>query len=255
MRYFLKKLHKLIFKYYSLSAVNSFDRRKACVQAFLGGLPQGSKLIDVGAGTQQYRNYATHLDYIAQDFAKYDGLGDGSLNQSIDWDVSKTDIISDILEIPVEDSSFDYVLCTDVLEHVPRASDACNELRRIVKDGGKILITVPTQCDAHQAPYFFSGGYTHHFFNEIFKDDLVEVTFESGYFETVDQKIYLGLVNLYQLTVNEKKFRYLFLFFMYLFFSAPLVLILRSLPSVFEDAGNNGLFILITKLRPKSKQK
>jgi ubiquinone/menaquinone biosynthesis C-methylase UbiE len=92
---------------------------------------------------------------VPHDFGKYDGTGDGGLNQSKGWDVSKIEIISDILEIPVEDGSFDYALCTDVLEHVPRAYDACVELRRLVKRGGKILITVPTQCDAHQTPYFF----------------------------------------------------------------------------------------------------
>jgi len=247
MRFLFLKLHKLIFKYFSSSAVNSFDRRKKYVQTFLGGLPQESRLLDVGAGTQQYRKYASHLNYVSQDFSEYDGLGNGGLNQSVDWDVSKTDIISDILKIPVEDGSFDSVLCTDVLEHVPRAYDACNELRRIVKDGGKILITVPTQCDAHQTPYFFSGGYTHYFFNEVFRDDLVEVTFESSYFETVDQKIYLGLANLKQLIFSDKKYRYLALLLMYVIFAAPFVLVLRCLPGVFEDIGNNGLFIVITK--------
>ncbi|MBL1293404.1 MAG: class I SAM-dependent methyltransferase [Thiotrichales bacterium] len=149
MHFLLLQLHKLIFKYFSSSAVNSFDRRRKYIHTFLGVLPQESRLLDVGAGTQQYRKYASYLNYVSQDFSEYDGLGDGGLNQSVDWDVSKTDIVSDILEIPVEDGSFDSVLCTDVLEYVPRAYDACNELRRIVKDGGKILITVPTQCDAH----------------------------------------------------------------------------------------------------------
>ena len=210
-------------------------------------LPIGSRLIDVGAGTQRYREYASHLKYVPHDFGKYDGTGDGGLNQSKELDVSKTEIISDILDIPVEDGSFDYVLCTDVLEHVPRAYDACVELRRIVKRGGKILITVPTQCDAHQTPYFFSGGYTHLFFDEVFKGDQVEICFESGYFETVDQKIYLGLVNVYQLVAFKKKFKYLFPLCLYVLFSVPLVFILRFLPKAFEEIGNNGLYIVITK--------
>ena len=247
MGYLFSGIKKLVFLYFASSALDSFERRKKYVQNFLNGLPNGSRLIDVGAGTQRYREYASHLKYVPHDFGKYDGMGDGGLNQSKNWDVSRTEIISDILEIPVEDGCFDYALCTDVLEHVPRAYDACIELRRLVKGGGKILITVPTQCDAHQTPYFFSGGYTHLFFKEIFKHDQVEITFESGYFETVDQKIYLGLVNLYQLIVIRKSFRYIFPFFLYILFAAPLVLILRCLPKVFEELGNNGLYILITK--------
>jgi SAM-dependent methyltransferase len=247
MRFILRRIQAWVFSYFEKSAVQSFERRKKYVQSFISGLPEGSSLIDVGAGTQQYRKYASHLNYVPQDFAKYDGLGDGGINQSIGWDISKIEIVSDILEIPVEDCSFDYALCTDVLEHVPRAYDACNELRRIVKVGGKICITVPTQCDAHQTPYFFSGGYTHYFFQEVFKNDLVEITFESAYFETVDQKIYLGLVNLYQLILNGRKFKYIFPFVMYLVFAAPLILTLRFLPEAFGETGNNGLLITITK--------
>jgi hypothetical protein len=104
-----------VFSYFASSALDSFARRKKYVQTFLSGLPNGSRLIDVCAGTQRYREYASHLKYVPHDFGKYDGMGDGSLNQSKYWDVLRTEIISDILEIPVEDSSFDYSLCTDIL--------------------------------------------------------------------------------------------------------------------------------------------
>lgn len=241
-------IKKFTVSYFSLSAINSYNRRKQYVQTFLKELPSDSKLIDVGAGSQRYRSYASHLNYVAQDFCKYDGIGDSGLNQSGDWDVSNIEIVSDILEIPVENGSFDYALCTDVLEHVPRAYDACKELRRIVRVGGKILITVPTQCDAHQTPYFYSGGYTSAFFNDVFKNDSVNITYESGYFETVDQKIYLGFVNLFRLISIKKKFRYAFPLLMYFVFATPLVLILRCLPRTFEETGNNGLFVLVTKL-------
>jgi 2-polyprenyl-3-methyl-5-hydroxy-6-metoxy-1,4-benzoquinol methylase len=63
--------------------------------------------------------------------------------------------VSDIVNIPVPESSFDAVIGTDVLEHVPVANSAINEIRHIVRNNGKILITVPIQCDAHQTNYFF----------------------------------------------------------------------------------------------------
>jgi hypothetical protein len=85
------------------------------------------------------------------------------------------------------------------------------------------------------------------FFYEVFKGDQVEICFESGYFETVDQKIYLGLVNVYQLVAFKRKYKYLLPLCLYVLFSAPLVLILRCLPKAFEEIGNNGLYIVITK--------
>ena len=34
------------------------------------------------------------------------------------WDTSKIDIISDITAMPVDDGTFEYILCTEVFEHI-----------------------------------------------------------------------------------------------------------------------------------------
>jgi 2-polyprenyl-3-methyl-5-hydroxy-6-metoxy-1,4-benzoquinol methylase len=44
------------------------------------------------------------------------------------WDISQIDIISDITSIPVLNYSFDIVLCTEVLEHVPNPVAAIEEM-------------------------------------------------------------------------------------------------------------------------------
>jgi len=53
----------------------------------------------------------------------------------------------DITELKYKDSSFDFVLCTEVLEHIPcdQLKLACNELSRVTKD--KLLIGVPYKQD------------------------------------------------------------------------------------------------------------
>jgi len=47
-------------------------------------------------------------------------------------------------KLPFKDKTFDIITCLDVLEHVPEPVETLLELRRVIKDNGKIIITVPT---------------------------------------------------------------------------------------------------------------
>jgi len=51
---------------------------------------------------------------------------------------------SSLDSIPVPDRTFEFVLCTEVLEHVPDHERAVDELARVTSPGGWLLITVPT---------------------------------------------------------------------------------------------------------------
>jgi SAM-dependent methyltransferase len=51
--------------------------------------------------------------------------------------------------------SFDTVLCTSVLEHVDNAEAAVGEMVRILRPGGRLLITVPFLYPTHEPPYDF----------------------------------------------------------------------------------------------------
>ncbi len=95
-------------------------------------LPKGFRLLDAGAGQSRYREYCAHLNYVSQDFCKYNGAGDGRALQTGIWDTGKINIVSDIDHIPVEDCSFDAVLCTEVLEHIPDPVGAIKEFYRIL---------------------------------------------------------------------------------------------------------------------------
>ena len=45
--------------------------------------------------------------------------------------------------IPLDDSSVDLVWCSEVLEHVPDTSHALSEVRRVLRTGGRLLVTTP----------------------------------------------------------------------------------------------------------------
>jgi SAM-dependent methyltransferase len=53
------------------------------------------------------------------------------------------DLRLDISDMDLPDSSFDLILCSHVLEHVPNDRAAIRELHRVLTDGGLALVLVP----------------------------------------------------------------------------------------------------------------
>ncbi|HSR07528.1 MAG TPA: methyltransferase domain-containing protein, partial [Bryobacteraceae bacterium] len=103
--------------------------RVGWIAEVLRRIPPGSRILDAGCGEQQFRKFCSHLTYVGQDFARYDGKGDGIglQTQSWDYETSVPDLICDITAVPEADGSFDAILCTEVLEHLPDPVEAIGE--------------------------------------------------------------------------------------------------------------------------------
>lgn len=171
---------------------NNLVNRQKWVESVLLNLPAGLSILDVGAGECQYKRFCTHLNYVSQDFNQYTGEGDNVGLQTGTWDVSKIDIISDILSIPVPNEQFDVVLCTEVLEHVPDPIGAINEMNRILKKGGVMIITSPFCSLTHFAPYHFCDGFNKYFYEYHFdrlQYEMLEITANGNYFEYLAQEL------------------------------------------------------------------
>tara|TARA_B100000579_G_C22589930_1_gene737540 strand:+ start:47 stop:766 length:720 start_codon:yes stop_codon:yes gene_type:complete len=151
-----KILRRLLFKF----AGKSNARRDYFIKEWIESLDPGSSLLDAGAGFQRYKKYAINLNYVSQDFAKYEG---GEISGGVkvtNWNSKECDIICDIAKIPRDDSSFDNIMCNEVFEHLPNPQEALTELSRLMKRGGRILITAPYRCHSHQEPFFFYTGFS-----------------------------------------------------------------------------------------------
>lgn len=53
----------------------------------------------------------------------------------------------DLMALSYRDASFDYVLTSDTLEHIPDFDLALSEIRRVLKPGGKHIFTIPVIWD------------------------------------------------------------------------------------------------------------
>jgi SAM-dependent methyltransferase len=106
-------------------------------------LQSGTSLLDVGAGDCPYKNFFAHVTYKSTDFGQT-----GHTYNDIDYFCLANDI-------PVDAKSFDAILCTEVLEHVPNPQEVLAEFNRVLKNGGQLFATVPFVYPMHEAPYDF----------------------------------------------------------------------------------------------------
>lgn len=139
--------------------------RDAWVARLAASLPAGSRVLDVGAGACPYRPLFAHCAYFSHDFCQYAGTATGLMRER--WEYGTIDYISDIVAIPASDASFDAILCTEVLEHVPEPIAALREMARIVRPGGRLFLSAPLGSGLHQQPHHYYGGYTPHFYRRI----------------------------------------------------------------------------------------
>jgi SAM-dependent methyltransferase len=113
------------------------------VKTEAGKIRNDESILDIGAGELRYKKYFNHCRYVSNDLC----VGDKQ------WYFKDIDIKATAYNIPVKDNSFDYILSTQVLEHLEFPDKAFKECNRILKKGGKLLMTAPLGTGEHQIPH------------------------------------------------------------------------------------------------------
>lgn len=161
----------------------------------LARLPKNTRILDAGAGELKNRQHCAHLDYVSQDFCQYEGMREGAVNeglQSKNWDTSRIDLVSDITAIPAPDASFDAIMCSEVLEHVPEPTHALDEFSRLLKPGGIMILTAPFASLVHMAPYHYCTGFSRYWYEyhlPMRGFRIEELTPNGDWFAYVEQEI------------------------------------------------------------------
>lgn len=189
-----KNIKKYFFKAKPEPLVGKLNEktRVEWLEKVLKTIPSSHSILDAGAGEQQFKKWCTHLNYVSQDFAQYKPDEMNSGLQMAKWDYGKLDIISDIATIPVENGSFDAIMCTEVFEHIVNPIEAIAEFSRILKKDGYLIITAPFCSLTHFAPYHFYSGFNRFFYEtELEKNglEILELLPNGNYFEYLAQEI------------------------------------------------------------------
>jgi SAM-dependent methyltransferase len=97
-------------------------------------------VLDIGCGMQPYRHM---LGGRVIEYVGVDRVGE----------LTRPTIVGTAEALPADDASVDVVLCTMVLEHVVDPRKVLAEARRVVKPGGRLVLTVPSVWPAHEMPH------------------------------------------------------------------------------------------------------
>ena len=115
------------------------------------GIAPGDRILDMGCGPGRhvcaacadYEAVVTGADINMADLGRaktnifaHEAFGGKLLGR---WGLSAADITS----LPFADKTFDHVICSEVLEHIPDDCKAANELIRVLKPGGSLAVSVP----------------------------------------------------------------------------------------------------------------
>ncbi len=145
------------------------------VKEFSESINGNEIILDVGAGGGHYRGFFKDKHYLAADLClaqdTYKGL----------------DVISDICNLSFKDSSIDNVMCIEVIEHSLEPERLFKELNRILKKGGRLLLTSPLCCGEHMQPYDFYR-YTRFSLSKMLETtgfEIKNITTRGGYFTLI----------------------------------------------------------------------
>jgi len=111
------------------------------VREAAASLPEGARVLDAGAGDCLYRPLFDRVQYESADFCQ------------VDKKYGDITYVCDLAAIPVEDCTYDLVLLTQVLEHVPHPLAVLRELHRVLKPGGEIWLSAPLYFYEHETPH------------------------------------------------------------------------------------------------------
>ncbi len=115
------------------------------------GLRDGQRALDLGCGAGRHVHamyYHSQCHVVGLDLGFEDVRntrnGFGSC-PDMDPDTKRAFslTVSNALSLPFPDASFDKVICSEVLEHIPDYEQAVAEIDRILKPGGTLAVSVP----------------------------------------------------------------------------------------------------------------
>lgn len=137
---FFEMLITLLRRFFDLPAASIWKDLKKILPNVSGNV------IDIGCGAQPYRQ-------LFSSSVKYTGLDTVDSSDHFGYRLENVVVFEKEKAFPLENNSMDFVLCTEVLEHVFDVQFFLEEVNRVLNEHGKICFTVPFSARWHYIPF------------------------------------------------------------------------------------------------------
>ena len=125
------------------------DLYQAVANWFAGRTP--GKILDIGAGDGRL---SAQLDAMGHSLVACDCIPERDWHRSTityrQCDLAKG--------LPFDDEIFDYVVCTEVIEHVENPFALCREIHRVLRPGGSVVLSTPNILNMRSRLKFLLDG-------------------------------------------------------------------------------------------------
>jgi SAM-dependent methyltransferase len=232
----IKLLEEQFFrpKWYSIFLNPYFINRNSLysgIKDFASRTDSDAHVLDVGCGIKPYRNL-----FKTEHYTGIDIQGGGHIDEA-----KTVDMYYDGLSIPFPETSFDTIICTQVLEHATDAGHLIMECSRVMKTDGRIFISMPFTYPEHELPFDFRRftRFEHKRLLESNGFKNINIIQTTGFFGTFGQLFVIFIF-------ESMKFRASILkTLLSIFIFSPIQILAIALDFVFNKAGQTMDYIVI----------
>ena len=173
----------------------AMDRRDRVINEFLDRLSPECLVVNIGCGVLRRFEPECPSRYLASDLRV----------------LPHVDFAADAMSLPLADGSADTVIALELLEHVPHPLTVLQEMNRVLKPGGRAIVSVPSTVPRHDDHDFwrFTAQGLAQLCSEVFEDRVVWVF--GGTFEALGHLgAYYTALLLHQVRLPSRRIRRVF---------------------------------------------
>lgn len=192
-------------------------------------IAKNKKLIDIGCGRMQYRKL---LETVVK---SYTGVDDPKVS-NLYSPQNRPEIIADVTKkIPIKSNVFDIAIMLEVLEYLERPQKTFDEISRILKPKGILILTTPFLYPVHDIPYdrnrFTDTQIKYYLKNSNFKVKKIKVNggFIDFWFQSINVFLFKRIMDIIK---KEKTLISIFYLFLLLLIT-PSIVILTNVIYIF----------------------